>query len=172
MLKAVSQLFQKKSNPKEFSDYISWRDRIFDVTSAQADVLTKQPNQVYGVIMDVGLSNDFIITITAFATGESSLMTTVGGGVIGLGSNEYIAEHAKHIVALGQSLIEVTHLTNNHNLPKSNKVFFYFLTTSGLTVSETSVDEADNQTHPFHEMFAKFTEIKRRSEEIRKNSEH
>lgn len=170
MLKAISQLFQKKSDPKILTNYLQWRDGIFTVTSVQVNVLTDQPNQVYGVIMDVGLSDDFIITMTAFATGEASLMTTIGGGVMGLGSNEYIADHAKHIVSLGQSLIGTTRQTNNHNMPKSNKVYFYFLTTSGLTMIETTVKEVDRQDHPFHEMFARFSEIKIRSEELRKAS--
>src|SRR5690242_19361037 len=102
MLKSISELFKIKSNPEALGDYSKWRDGVFTVTSSQVAVMTDQPNQVYGVIMDVGLSDDFIITITAFATGESSLRTSIGGGAMGLGSNEYIAEHAKQIVVLGQ----------------------------------------------------------------------
>ena len=121
--------------------------------------------------MDVGLSNDFTITVTAFPTGESSLLTTVGGGAIGLGSNDFIAERAKRIVMLAQSLMEKTRRINNHNLPKSNQlVYFYFLTTSGLMLYETTVEEVDAPTHPFHEMFGRFTEIKYRSEELTKAS--
>ena len=83
--------------------------------------------------MDVGLSDEFTITITAFPTGESSVRTTVGGGVIGLGSNEFIADHAKHIVRLAQSTITATTPINNHNVPKSQKVYFYLLTIGLLT---------------------------------------
>lgn len=168
MLKAISQRFQKKNNSEALDDYLKWREGIFIVTSTQAGVSTDQPSQVYGVIMDVGLSDDFIISITAFATGESSLRTTIGGGVIGLGSNEYIAEHAKQIVSSAQSLVKTTRSINNHNMPKSNRVYFYFLTTSGLMLSESTVEEVDNQIHPFHEMFERFTVIKTRSEELTK----
>jgi hypothetical protein len=172
MLKTIRQLFQKKTNPEALSDYLRWRDGIFTVTSSQAGILTDQPNQVYGVIMDVGLSNDFTITVTAFPTGESSLRTTRGGGAIGLGSNDFIAERAKRIVMLAQSLIEKTRRINNHNLPNSNQVYFYFLTTSGLMLYETTVAEVDAPTHLFHEMFGRFTEIKFRSEELTKASRH
>lgn len=168
MLKSISQLFKKKANPEPLSDYLRWRDGIFTVTSGQVDLLTEQPKQVYGVIMDVGLSDDFIITITAFPTGESSLRTTIGGGATGLGSDEFITEHAKRIVILAQPLIEKARQINNHNLPKSQKVYFYFLTTSGLLLSETTVEETSALNHPFHEMFGRFTEIKRRSEELTK----
>ena len=148
------------------SDYLRWRDVIFSVTSDQVDIVTDQPNQVYGVIMDVGLSDDFIISITAFPTGESSLRTTIGGGAIGLGSDETIAAQAKSIVVLAQSLTGKARQINNQNLPKSQKVYFYFLTTSGLMLSETTLEEVSAQDHPFYEMFGRFTEIKRRSEEL------
>ena len=176
MRKAISQLFQKKSTSEALSDYLRWRNGIFTVTAAQVDVLTDQPNQVYGVIMDVGHSDEFTITIIAFPTGESSLMTTVGGGVIGLGSNEFIADHAKHIVMLAQSIITTARPINTHDLPKSQKVYFYLLTTSGLMLSETALEvmmnkvvlkEVSPQIHIFREMFARFTEIKTRSEELR-----
>ena len=172
MLESIRQLFKKKSNPAALTDYLRWRNGIFNVTGAQVDVLTDKPNQVYGVIMDVGLSDDFTITITAFPTGESSVRTTVGGGAIGLGSNEFIAEHAKHIVKLAQPRIEKASQINNHNLPKSQKVYFYFLTTSGLMLSETTLEEMSAQDHPFHEMFGRFTEIKTRSEELTKAQRH
>jgi hypothetical protein len=177
MLKWISQLFKKKSNPEALSDYLRWREVVFSATSAQVDVVTDQPNQVYGVIMDVGHSDEFTITITAFPTGESSVRTTVGGGAIGLGSFEFIADQAKHIVKLAQSIITTARPINNHDLPKSQKVYFYLLTTSGLMLSETTLElmlnkntpeETPPQIHTFQEMFGRFTEIKRRSEELTK----
>lgn len=166
MPQAISQRFEQSSNPKALHDYLRWRDVIFAVTGRQVDILSGRANQVYGVIMDVGLSDDFVITVTAFPTGESSLRTTIGGGAIGLGSNDFIAEHARHIVALAQSLITEARPVDNHNLPRSRKVYFYFLTTSGVMLSETTIEETSVQDHPFHEMFARFTQIKARSEEL------
>jgi hypothetical protein len=166
MLKSIGKLFSKEPNSEALDAYLKWRDIVFSVTKTQVEVVTDQPDHVYGAIMDVGLSDDFTITITAFPTGEASLRTTIGGGVIGLGGDELISEHAKHIVSLAQSLFKSTHLTNNHNLPKANKIYFYFLTTSGLMRSESTVEETDAQAHPFHQMFGLFTEIKRRSEHL------
>lgn len=166
MLKAIRQLFQKKPNPEALRDYLAWREVIFSVTSGQAEMAADRPNQVYGVVMDVGLSDDFTITITAFPTGESSLRTTVGGGAIGLGGDQLIAEQAKHIVNLAQSLVEAAKPMDSHGLPKSQKVFFYFLTTSGLRLSITTLSEIESQNHRFYEMFKRFTVIKARSEEL------
>lgn len=166
MRKALSQLFQKKSNPEPLNDYLRWREVVFAVQSAQVGIVTELPKQVFGVIMDVGLSDDFIISISAFASGESSVRTTVGGGAIGLGGDESIAEHARHIVALAQSLIEKSRLADNHELPKSRMAYFYFLTTSGVMIKESTIEEISAQNHPFYEMFARFNAIKTRSEEL------
>jgi len=154
------------------NDYLKWRDVVFSVTHAQGEDGADQSDRVYGVIMDVGLSNDFVITITAFATGEASLRTTVGGGAIGLGSDTFIAEHAKQIVTNAQSLLKTTRPMNNHGLPQGKNVYFYFLTPSGLMLSESTVEETYSQTHPFHEMFSRFTTIKVRSEELLEGSRH
>ena len=171
MLKAISQFFRKESYPEKRKEYLQWRDVVFSITSTQVGVLSDQPNQVYGVIMDVGITDDFIISITAFPTRESSLMTTVGGGVIGLGGDQIIGDHARRIVSLAQSLIEKTKRTDEHNMPKSQRVHFYFLTTSGLMKEQATVNEAYAQDYPFHEMFERFTAIKTRSEELTKASD-
>ena len=157
-------------NSEALHEYLRWRDFVFSVTSTQVEDAPGQPDRVYGVIMDVGLSNDFVITITAFASGESSLRTTVGGGALGLGGDPRIAEHAKHIVALAQSLKGNARPTDRQNLPLGKGVNFYFLTRTGLLLSESTVEETFSRAHPFHEMFSRFTAIKSRSEELLKGS--
>ena len=170
MLKALAQLFQKRDSGK-LAEYLQWREVIFSATSAQVDVVTDLPDIVYGVVVDLAHSDDFIITITAFPTGESSLRTTIGGGAIGLGSNDLIAEYAKHIVKLAQSLVDEAKSINNHNLPKANIANFYFLTTSGLRLSTFTISDIESQrNHPFYEMFKRFLVIKAQSDELTKAS--
>jgi hypothetical protein len=115
------------SSSEALNDYLKWRELVFSVTSGQVEDMSDLPDRAYGVIMDVGLSNDFIITVTAFATGESSLRTTIGGGAIGLGGDKLRAEYAKQITTMAQSLIKTTRLITNHSLPKKKKSIFTFL---------------------------------------------
>lgn len=159
-------------NPEVLRDYLKWREFIFSVTSAQVEDGPEQADRVYGVIMDVGLSNEFVITVTAFATGESSLRTTVGGGAIGLGGDPFIGGHARQIVTIAQPLLSNARPVDHHHMPQGKKVYFYFLTPSGLRLSESTVEEAYSPAHPFHEMFSRFTAIKTRSEELLKASRH
>jgi hypothetical protein len=168
MVNTINQPSRNISNPVALKDYLKWRSVVFSVNIAQVGAVTNLPKQVYGVIMDVGLSDEFIITMTAFPTGEASLRTTVGGGAVGLGGDHTIAEHAKRIVTLAQSLISNARLSDNNNLPKSKQIYFYFLTTSGLMLRESTVDETSAKAHQYHEIFARFSAIKARSEELTK----
>ena len=152
------------------NEYLKWRDVVFSVTSQQVDDIQDQPDRVFGVIMDVGLSNEFVITITAFASAESSLRTTVGGGAIGLGGDPLIAEHAKHIVFLAQSRRMTAGPIDHPGLPPGKEVYFYFLTPAGLRLSRSTMEEIYSPAHPLREMFSRFTAIKARSEELLRGS--
>lgn len=174
MLKAIGQLFKKNKTIEVSPDYQKWREGIFSVVSEQVDVPSNLADQVYGVIMDVGLGDDdgtpveakLVITETAFASGEASLQTSFGGGITGLGGAEEVSEQAKQIVGLAQALVPITEPTNNRDLPRSGKIYFYFLTTSGIRFYRGSIKEFDTQGHPFNEIFARFTLIKRQADEI------
>jgi hypothetical protein len=174
VLKAIRQLFKKNKIIEVSPDYQKWRDGIFSVVGEQVDVPSNQPDQVYGVIMDVGLGDDdgtpvdakFVITETAFASGEASLQTSFGGGIIGLGGAEEVSEQAKQIVGLAQALVPITEPANNRDLPGSGRIYFYVLTTSGVRFYSGSIKELDTQEHPFNEIFARFTIIKRQADEI------
>jgi hypothetical protein len=161
-------------NIKVLPDYQKWRDVIFRVTAEQVDVSSDQPDQVYGVVMDVGLADasgnpvgaNAVITETAFASGESSLKTSFGGGIIGLGSMEEVSEHAKQIVRLAQPLISMTQPANSHDLPESGKIYFYLLTTSGTKFYGCGLKTIYSQEHPFREIFARFTRIKAQADKL------
>jgi hypothetical protein len=161
VLKAIHQLFKKNKIIEVSPDYQKWREGIFSVVGEQVDVSSNQPDQVYGVIMDVGLGDDdgtpvdakLVITETAFASGEASLQTSFGGGITGLGGAEEVSEQAKQIVGLAQALVSITESANNRDLPGSGRIYFYFLTTSGVRFYNGSIKELDAQGHPFNEIF-------------------
>jgi hypothetical protein len=173
MLKVIRRLF-KKNKVELLPDYQKWREGIFSVSAEQAEVSSSQPDRVYGVIMDVGLADEkgkpvetnLVITETAFASGESSLKTSFGGGIIGLGGAEEVSEQAKQIVGLGQGLVHLTKPANKRDLPGSGKIYFYFLTTSGVRFYECKFKDIHAQEHPFSEVFARFSVIKNRADEL------
>ena len=95
MLKSIRQLLTGTQS-EILPDYLKWREVIFSVASNQVGISSRQRDVVYGVVMDVGLvddkgkptNNNYVFTSTAFASGEASIRTSFGGGVIGLGGND------------------------------------------------------------------------------------
>jgi hypothetical protein len=175
MLKAIRQFFKKNIIIEASPDYQNWRDGIYSVVSEQVGISSDQPDRVYGVIMDVGLVDDDgtpvdtnrVITMTAFASGESSLQTSFGGGIIGLGGAEEISAQAEQIVGLAQPLVPITKPAPNRDLPVSGGIYFYFLTTSGVKFYSCNFEQVEAQGHPFGEIFARFSIIKRQGEELK-----
>jgi hypothetical protein len=150
-------------------EYQKWRTVIFSAKPEQVGISGEQADQVYGVVLDVALGDvrgdNFVITITAFATGETSVKSSIGGGIIGLGGMKEASEHATRIVDAAQSLIGTAEAIDTHDLPEAQCVFFYFLTTSGLKVYQCKLQELTSQgDHPYNELFFRFTEIKKHGE--------
>ena len=101
-------LGSKKQELKATDDYTNWRKMVFSLQPESAQVSSKEIDRVFGVVMDdVKLdeaSNTlWAISQTAFASGESSLQSTVGMGVIGLG----VGKNEENIFTAVQQLVEL-----------------------------------------------------------------
>jgi len=125
-----------------------------------------EPNTVYGAILDVAETNLFVITTATWINGESSLKTSVGGGVIGLGFDEFMKNQAKETVKTAQSLLMSAQLVQEHEMPASGNVYFYFLTTSGIRRSESRLVEVLSTQHPFNGLLSQFGVFKTASDRI------
>jgi hypothetical protein len=153
-------------------DYEKWREVIFKVTPLQGGLENDAPGQVFGVVMDVGMPNSggspaaptFVISETAFATGEASLKTAFGGGVLGLGGHPVVAEHAKQIVRAAQALLGTTAPAQNFAIPTTTNVYFYFLTTSGVMFYGCPFSDIQVRSHPYAELFVRFSQIKKEAD--------
>jgi hypothetical protein len=151
--------------------YLKWRDMIFTITPGQVGVSNDQPDKVYGVLMDIGLVDQqthktFALSLTAFPTGESSFQPTLGGGVIGLGNDEKVAQNAKALVNIAQSLIEKTKSTQDYSLPEMGLVQFFFLTTSGVRVYSEHLNTMQTPGNPFYRMLQGFGFIRESAERL------
>ena len=101
-------LGSKKQELKATDDYTNWRKMVFSLQPESAQVSSKEIDRVFGIVMDdVKLdeaSNTlWAISQTAFASGESSLKSTVGMGVIGLG----VGKNEENIFTAVQQLVEL-----------------------------------------------------------------
>ncbi len=118
-------------------DYQTWRETIFNIDARQAGDSESDTNQVYGVLMDIGMidsrtSERWAISMTSFLSGEASFRPTPGGGTIGLGSAPKVAEVAQEIVQMAQTLLPNTFPIDDRALPEPGLVQFFLLTPGGI----------------------------------------
>lgn len=118
-------------------DYQTWRETIFNIDAAQAGGSENDTNQVYGVLMDVGMidnqtSERWAISLTAFLSGEASFRPTPGGGMVGLGGEPKVAQVAQEIVQLAQTLLPKASPIEDRALPEPDLVQFLLLTPGGV----------------------------------------
>lgn len=145
---------------------------IFAIEAGEVDTPEDQAEYLNGVLMEVGLANRngtpsetyYVISMTAFSSGEASLKPSIGGGIVGLGNNERISEQAKNIVQMAQPLLGETQPALNQDMPQSGRVNFYFLTKSGVRFYTCGLKEIHAKKHPFNEIFSSFSQIKNQAD--------
>ena len=170
--KAFTNLFSSKKQKINTSEnYQKWRAMIFTVTPEQVDVSGSDADQVYGVIMDMGMidrqhSANWAISLSAFPTGEASFQPTPGSGVIGLGNDPKVAQAAKEIVNISQELLPETNPTQDFSLPEPGFVQFFFLTTSGVRMIKEHLDNLQQPKNPFLQLLNRFGFIRQFADQI------
>ena len=164
-------LFGKKPNVKTKEEYQKWRELILAVPSRQAEASKSAANRVYGVVMDVGQldppsGTHWALSLSAFSTGEASFRPTVGGGAIGLGEDPKVAQAAEEIVQIAQGLLPQTNPTQDTSLPEPGLIQFFFLTTDGLHLIRSAVDDFQKADSPFLPLVSRFRFIQQFADQI------
>ncbi|MEW5956554.1 MAG: hypothetical protein AB1801_02440 [Chloroflexota bacterium] len=152
-------------------NYEKWRAKIFNITPEQVGMSKNKADQVYGVIMDMGMIDQrrsvrWAISLSAFPTGEASFQPTPGSGVIGLGNDPKIAQRAREIVKISQELLPETNFTRDFSLPEPGYVQFFFLTAGGVRVIKEQVDKLQHPKNPFMPLLDHFGFIRQFADQI------
>lgn len=155
-------------------EYLQWRKAIFSLTKDAFGTDFNQTDQVFGVVCDIGISNDLCISIMSLTNGETSVRSTTGGGMINLGATREFDEASRRIVQYANTLVgEVKPVSDSSSLPISaGQVFFYFMTVSGIKQSNSFNIEtlAVNENDPFGKLLQDFMLIKSMTDEKMRKS--
>ena len=153
--------------PKE-NAYEGLRNIALHVTPEQLDLkLSTEGTEVYGVIMDWEM-NGAVATTAAYSTGDASMYTSTGGGVIGGGQHPNVNTAAKQLIVLAQSFVEKAEKTETTPLPQTNTVKFYFLTNKGFYSGEEVMTNFENSSSKWLKLFEEANNV---LTELRKTSE-
>lgn len=117
----------------------------------EVDQKTSAP-MVYGVVMDWNLGTG-TATFVSFISGDASMYTSTGGGVIGGIGHENVRSASIQFVKNAQKFVPKAHRSDDLSLPDSNRVKFFFLTTKGRFVAEEQLTKFDDGSSRWLELF-------------------
>lgn len=137
----------------EGNAYEGLRNMAFTATPEQLGLqLPGDKTIVYGVVMDMGMDGG-VATIVSYETGDASLYTSTGGGIIGGGKHENVSNAAKRFVNLAQDYLTKAIKTKATALPGKNLVKFYLLTNHGIYAGGGEIKDFENNTSNWTGMF-------------------
>ncbi|HLM02291.1 MAG TPA: hypothetical protein VK400_14665 [Pyrinomonadaceae bacterium] len=126
--------------------YEKLRDAALNTTPEMLGLkIASDETKVYGVVMDLS-KGDGIGTFAFFQTGDASLYTSSGSGIIGGINNENVKNAAVAFIDKAQTFLNRTTKTETTPLPPEKTVIFYFLTNKGKFVAQEKEENFYNNT--------------------------
>jgi hypothetical protein len=148
---AEPQARQKAPEPVEV--YKGLREQFLKFTLEELGP-EKPPtdSKAYGVLMELGYDSG-LASIISLSTGDASLYTGTGGGVIGGGGHETVKSAAlAFVTAAGRHLPRMIS-TKEFPYAEIGRVRFYVLTSEGIFTVEAGSDEMKDRKHELYPLF-------------------
>ncbi len=114
--------------------------------------------KAYGVLMEMGLPNG-LASIISLSTGEASLYTGTGGGVIGGGGHEGVRRAARALVSESDKHLPRMAGTKDFPYAEVGRIRFYVLTGGGVYTAEAGQEELAQGTHALSPLFRAGNEV-------------
>ena len=108
--------------------------------------------QVRGLVTDIAY-DEGIVTIVCQDDGATSMYTNHGGGIIGAGEHEHVAEVTRAVLALAQILSDGMPSAMDESVPEVGNVRFFLLSPTGLLSATADEVELDRRSHPMSPLF-------------------
>ncbi|MEO8403996.1 MAG: hypothetical protein ABI480_05360 [Chitinophagaceae bacterium] len=135
--------------------YQDLRNLALNITPAQLNLsLPADQTKVYGMVMDMDMGPG-TVTFTSFESGDASMYTSTGGGIIGGLSHADVVKAAKDFIIEAQNNLDKATKTDSTPLPDKDCVRFYFLTNKGKFVVQEQFKNIDKDMSPLMPLFNK-----------------
>ena len=138
--------------------YSGLRSMALSTKPDSIGVKLKDPNEVWGVVMETGYP-EAVASLVALVDGTVSLYFSNGGGIIGLGPHAGPQRAAQSLLAASQQFSKQAQPTKSYPLPKPSFTRFYLLTGNGALTAEVKEDDLGNNRHPLSPLFYKGQEL-------------
>ena len=114
------------------------RSAALRVTADELDLPADWGSRPYGIVLEVGAPRG-VVTVVAFATGESSLLTSGGSGIIGRPNHVHVVVQAKRLVKVAADHVSLLEPAVRFPPPRIGATRFYVLTRDGVLTAEEPV---------------------------------
>ncbi|AXT86646.1 hypothetical protein C6I20_16715 [Aeromicrobium sp. A1-2] len=139
-----------RSSPPQDEDEVevsaALRAMVLSTRPDELGLNADEPDRVFGVVMELGRDLD-VVTVVALLDGTASRYLSTGGGTVGAGEHEPVAEAARSLVAMGQVLVGQTEPESNFPSPAPGRVRFHLLTVGGGRTADATARELDDRRH-------------------------
>jgi hypothetical protein len=144
--------------PEPAQVYLQLRYRILSLNPVELGFQpTSAAPHVWGVMMETGYPVGFA-TLVSLVDGTTSLYYSTGGGMLGSGGYNPVAEASKALVVQAENHLQNVVLINELPLPELGQVRFTILTYSGMYAGEAPEKALKADKHPLSPLFAKAQE--------------
>jgi hypothetical protein len=133
----IYNFFFYNKHPLVEIPYELLRAEVFSVTPESLGLVVNNPNQPYGVIMEIGFSGA-IATQVSFLNGTAYLYLSNGENLKGGTVSTPVQEAATHFVRQAQKYTSVMHCVDSFPFPQKGWVRFYVLTQNSIYSAEIS----------------------------------
>lgn len=134
--------------------YLALREVAFSTKAEDVDVQSGPgEEQAYGVIVEFWRDAQ-VATVVAFASGDSSVYLSAGGGEIGGRREPTVASAAKSLVVQAQTQLSDLSVMTQYPTPAPGHVAVYALTTKGLRGVEADESRIAIAKDPLNPLYA------------------
>jgi hypothetical protein len=142
-----------RRSPKPGDAPVDLRSRLLELDPADVGLAptAAHPN-VWCALMEMGFP-DGAATIVSLADGSTSMYTSEGGGVIGGGEHERVAQASMRFIAAVETRLGELEPDVSDELPGADLVTFRALTYSSRRAATASEDELASAGHPLSPLF-------------------
>lgn len=131
--------------------YASMRKLAFSFTHEDMGVKLGNDYQVFGAVVDMGISSSDTATMICFIDGTTSLYFSNGGGIIGAGQHEAVKNAVLKFLEECYQTLPVTKQAESIDiLPEENHHTFYLFTKAG--VFSVNIDINDVQKNKEYQL--------------------
>jgi hypothetical protein len=151
------QLRTKKPNPRsdKANPYLGMRNQFLSLTSDDLNLKIPDDQEIaFGVILELEFG-DGAATIVSLSTGDASLYTSRGGGIIGGITKENVKNAAINLVSEAQQYFPKMNIANDTNIPKTGNIKIFILTNKNKYSYEAPEAEITNPQSYWAALFTK-----------------